>query len=622
MGHYRSNLADIEFTLFDVFGRAEILGTGPWVDLDLDTARSILREVQRLAESEVAASYASGDRTPPEFDPEHGTVKLPEDFRAGFRAWMDAEFWRLEIPEGLGGQPSPPSLQWAMSEMVLGANPALFFYASGPRFASVAYLNGTPEQQRLGQMMIDRRWAATMVLTEPDAGSDVGAGRTTAARQPDGTWHLKGVKRFITSGEHDLAENIVHFVLARPVGVEGTGGPGTKGLSLFIVPKFHVDLETGELGSHNGVRTTNLEHKMGLRVSATCELVFGDGEPAVGYLLGDVHDGIRQMFEVIEYARMLVGTKSIATLSSGYLNALDYARQRIQGPDLTQQMDKTAPRVPIIRHADIRRSLMTQKAYAEGLRALMLYTATVQDAVVLGTAVGRDVTADRALNNLLLPLVKGYSSEKAWTILGTESLQTFGGSGYLSDYPLEQYVRDAKVDSVYEGTTAIQGLDLFFRKIVRDRGQALTGLVRRIGVFLGADPGGEDLAAERKLLAAALSDANGIVETLVGFTMQSTAEPTRLYRVGANTSRLLFAIGDVVVGWLLLWQASVALDQLSTQTSSTGPVGTGSPEEAYRLGKIAAARWFAREVLPQVAVARANVDGFDDLLTELPDDAF
>src|SRR6185503_20650803 len=244
-------------------------------------------------------------------------------------------------------------------------------------------------------------------------------------------------------------DNIVHFVLARPDGA----GPGTKGLSLFIVPKFQVDLETGELGERNGAYVTNLEHKMGLKVSTTCELTFGERQPAVGTLVGEVHDGIAQMFRIIEFARMMVGTKAIATLSTGYLNALDYAKERVQGADLTRMSDKAAPRVTITHHPDVRRSLMLQKAYAEGLRALVIYTACQQDAVDLAQqASGSDVLergsaaalASR-VNDLLLPIVKGVGSERAWVLLGTESLQTFGGSGFLQDYPVEQYVRDAKI---------------------------------------------------------------------------------------------------------------------------------------------------------------------------------
>src|SRR5690606_17730130 len=315
-----------------------------------------------------------------------------------------------------------------------------FMYMAGPNFASVVHRNGTPQQKRWAEIMIERGWGATMVLTEPDAAYDVGAGRTKAELQPDGTWHIEGVKRFITSAEHDLAENIMHLVLARPEGPGIEPKPGTKGLSLFLVPKFHFDPETGELGERNGAFVTNVEHKMGLKASTTCELTFGQhGVPAVGWLLGDVHDGIAQMFQVIEYARMMVGTKAIATLSAGYLAALEYAKERVQGPDLTRQTDKTAPRVTITHHPDVRRMLMMQKAYAEGLRALYTYAATFQDEVRIGEATGADTSLAERVNDLLLPIVKGVGSERASEQL-LLSLQTLGGSGYLQDYPIEQYL--------------------------------------------------------------------------------------------------------------------------------------------------------------------------------------
>ncbi len=265
-------------------------------------------------------------------------------------------------------------------------------YASLGSFSHALWNMGTERQREIAALAAERHWGYTMVLTEPDAGSDVGAGRTKAVQQPDGTWHIEGVKRFITSAEHDMAENIVHVVLARPEGA----GPGTKGLSMFLVPKFLVN-EDGSLGARNGVFVTNVEHKMGIKASTTCELTFGADQPAVGMLVGDVHDGIRQMFMIIEYARMMVGTKAIATLSTGYLNALDYAKTRVQGADLTRMLDKAAPRVTIMKHPDVRRILMLQKAYAEGMRALVLFTASQQDAVELAAAAGRDRRAgDRA----------------------------------------------------------------------------------------------------------------------------------------------------------------------------------------------------------------------------------
>jgi alkylation response protein AidB-like acyl-CoA dehydrogenase len=451
-----------------------------------------------------------------------------------------------------------------------------------------------------------------MVLTEPDAGSDVGAGRAKAIEQPDGSWHIEGVKRFITSGEWDVPENIVHLVLARPEGA----GPGTKGLSLFVVPKFHVDLDTGEIGERNGVFVTNLEKKMGLKVSTTCELTFGEnGTPAVGWLVGDVHDGIAQMFEVIEMARMMVGTKAIATLSTGYLNALDYAKTRVQGADLTQMLDKTAPRTTITHHPDVRRSLMLQKSYAEGMRALVLYTATMQDTVMDAAARGEQDDDAVRLNDLLLPIVKGCGSERAYELLGSQSLQTLGGSGFLQDYPIEQYIRDAKIDTLYEGTTAIQGMDLFFRKIVRDQGAALTSLVNQIQEFAESEAGNGQLKNERLMLSSALSDVQTMVETMVGYLTSASEDMQNMYKVGLNTTRLLLCLGDVVIGWLLLRQAEVALAALTA-----GPAS--DRDKDFYQGKVVAAKFFAQTRLPLLHGERVVLEGTNLEVMEMPETGF
>ena len=451
MSHYKSNLRDIEFNLFEVLGRDEVLGQGPFAEVDGETAREILAEVARLSRDDLAASYVDSDRNPPVFDPETHTAPVPESFKKSYQAWMDSEYWRLQIREELGGTPAPSSLVWAMGEMVLGANAPVWMYAAGAPFAGVVYNNGNERDQRVAEIMVERQWPCTMVLTEPDAGSDVGAGRTKATPNEDGSWNVTGVKRFITSAEGGLSDNTMHLVLARPEGVEGAGGPGTKGLSLFWMPTYHFDHETGELtGERNGVYVTNVEHKMGIKVSNTCEVTFGDpqvggGEPARGWLLGEVHNGIAQMFDVIENARMMVGTKAIATLSTGYLNALEYAKERVQGADLTQAADKTAPRVTITHHPDVRRSLMTQKSFAEAMRALVLYTATWQDRVQIAEHAGEKDELAAAVNDLLLPIVKGYGSERSWVLLGTESLQTLGGSGVPPGVP-DRAVRPRRQD--------------------------------------------------------------------------------------------------------------------------------------------------------------------------------
>ncbi|KGN31665.1 butyryl-CoA dehydrogenase [Knoellia sinensis KCTC 19936] len=623
MGHYKSNLRDIEFNLFEVLGRGDVLGSGPYEDMDADTAREMLKEMTRLAENEIAESFQDADRNPPVYDPETQVVTMPESFKKSYNAYRESGFWGIDLPAELDGTVAPPSLRWAMNELVLGANPAISMFNASYGFAKLLHILGTEDQKKLARWIVEKDWHCTMVLTEPDAGSDVGAGRTKATQNEDGTWDITGVKRFITSAESDMVDNVVHFVLARPEGA----GPGTKGLSLFILTKYDVDLETGELGERNGVYVTNVEKKMGLKVSTTCELTFGGEQPATGTLFGDVHDGIAQMFRVIENARMLVGTKAIATLSTGYLNALEYAKERVQGADLTQQTDKSAPRVTITNHPDVRRSLMLQKSYAEGLRALVLYTAAQQDivdAAQLETGAeelekGTPAELANRVNDLLLPIVKGLGSERAWVLLGTESLQTFGGSGFLQEYPIEQYVRDAKIDTLYEGTTAIQGLDFFFRKIIKDQAQALTTIASQIQEF-AKDLGGHDakLDRERELLGEGLENVQGILGFMVGELMKSDVrnggDITNLYKVGQNTTRLLLGAGDLVVGWLLLRQADVALTALAGEVSEK--------DKDFYTGKVAAAQFFARQVLPRLAAERAMAEATDNELMDVPESAF
>ena len=608
MSHYKANLRDIEFCLFDLLGAEKILGTSVFSELDRDTTMGMLDEMKRLTENDLASSFVDGDRIGTDFNKATGDVKLPESFKKSYKAYIDGEWWRIDAPVPLGGTKIPASVRWAIAEMVLGSNPSIHIYASGYAFAHVAFMLGTEEQKHFAKLMVDRHWGATMQLTEPDAGSDVGAGRTKAVAQPDGTWHITGTKRYITSGDADIYENIMHFTLARREG----GGPGTKGLSLFLIPKFMFDHKTGDLGKRNGVYVTSVEHKMGLNVSATCEVNLGEKEPAVGYLLGDVHEGIAQMFKVIEFARMMVGTKAIATLSAGYQQALSYAKERVQGGDMKVMNDKASPRVTIIKHPDVRRSLMVQKSYSEGMRALVLYTASIQDEIELAREAGN---ADRlkdmeALNDLLLPVVKGFGSEKSWTLLGTESLQTFGGAGFTQDWPLEQYVRDAKIDTLYEGTTAIQGLDFFFRKVVKDGGRALGLLGKEIADY--AQAGGTH-AEEKAALLKAVGDLNGIVGVLVGHAMASQETPAEIYKVGLNTSRCLMAVGDIITAWLLLRQADIAVEKLK---------GDAGKDKDFFTGKIASAKFFCLNYLPHITADRKIVEATDSAIMDIPESAF
>jgi alkylation response protein AidB-like acyl-CoA dehydrogenase len=599
--HYRANLRDIFFNLFEVLEiQSSTLGKAPFETMDEETARTTLDAFLEFLQQSWTPTFAEGDREGATFDGK-GNVKLPAGFKKALDAYFAGGWNKLELPEALGGFGAPPTVRWAAFELMAGANPSVCFYVLGNMMATIIDALGTPSQkQRYLTNMLEQHWGATMVLTEPGAGSDVGAGTTRAKHVAGDEYLLEGVKRFITNGDFDQPKNIVHMVLARPEGA----GPGTKGLSMFIVPKYWVEAD-GSLGARNGAVVTKVEHKMGIKGSATCELTLGDGAPCRGLLLGEVHDGIAQMFHVIEYARMCVGTKSMATLSTAYLNALDYTRVRKQGADLLRASDKTAPRVEILRHPDVRRMLMTQKAFAEGMRSLVLWTASIQDQIeARGGRKNLDAKALDALNDFLLPLVKGYCSEKVYEVLAL-SLQCFGGSGYCQDYPIEQYIRDQKIDSLYEGTTHIQALDLFFRKIGRDHGATLQALLGRVAETIDGVP--SELGVEKAALATALGDVQGILATMLGKLGQS------VYHVGLQGNRILFALAELVIGWRLVVGASVALAKLP---------GTSGDARAFYRGKLAAARFYAQNVLPGIGLTRKLIEKSELDLMELPDDSW
>ncbi|HEX9887842.1 MAG TPA: acyl-CoA dehydrogenase [Nitriliruptorales bacterium] len=621
MSHYKSNLRDIEFNLFEFLGTREHLGSGPFEAMDPDTAQMLLHEVDRFARESIwADSFVDTDRTPLELSAE-GDVTVPESLHQALQAYYDAGWHTLPLPPHLGGFGAPPSIRCATTELFAGGHATASLWPIGALMSMIIDRIGTEGQKRhFARPMVERRWGGTMVLTEPDAGSDVGAGLTRAVKVEDNgaddigsVWHIEGVKRFITSADYQGHENTVHLVLARPDGDPPT--PGTKGLRLFLVPKFLVD-EDGSLGERNGVRVSNIESKMGIKGSATCELTMGDRQPCVGYLAGDLDQdgaGIAQMFQVIEYARMMVGTKAMATLSTGYLNALEYAQMRVQGPDMTRMTDKHAPKVTIINHPDVRRLLMEQKAHAEGMRALVMFTGWIQDQAELSQ--GDDHAQWLAREDLLLPMVKGYCSEKAYELLA-QSLQVFGGSGFTQDYPIEQYIRDAKIDTLYEGTTAIQSLDLFFRKIVRDQGATLTWLSDQVKHFAHAGADGDGFARERQLLAAALEDTQGHIETMVGYLMGSLEEnqQAQVYRTGLHSVALLNSLSELTIGWLLLRQAEVATEALDQ--------GAHGADADFYVGKQAAARWFAQHVLPKSRVRREQAEQESGWLMEVPERAF
>ncbi len=594
--HFLSDVRDISFNLFEVLPSKTYLGTGPFSDFNKESSLDILREIDRFARGPFAESFADADRNPPKLV--DGQVEIPDSLKKSIQEYYDAGWHLMCLSESLGGYDAPHVLRWATAELLVGANPAAFLYVSGTLMAEVLAEVATPEQiAKFAIPIAQEQWGATMVLTEADAGSDVGAGTTKATYIKDDMWNIEGVKRFITSGDNDFYDNIIHLVLARRV----DGETGTKGLSMFIVPKFLIE-DDGTIGSRNGVGVAVLEDKMGIKGSTTCELTFGINEPCVGYLVGNVHEGIRQMFHVIEGARMLIGVKSTATASTGHLNALQYAQERIQSSDLTQARDKTAPKVPIIAHPAVRRMLMDQKAYVEGMRVLVLYTASLADQAILDP----ENSLYTRLQDLMLPLVKGYCSEKGYQLLA-QSLQVYGGSGYVKDYPIEQYIRDAKIDTIYEGTTAIQGLDLFFRKIARDQGATLMEFSGEIMKTLQSIP--DEFLSEKEALEEALSQVQTQVMTMVTAAMSSVAEPTELYKVGLHTNSLLESLAEVTIAWLMLQQAIVA---------HTALAGSSNSDIEFYQGKIAGMRWFFAHALPQLKLRAMLAAEEDNSIMLLP----
>ena len=548
ISHFQSDLPDMEFNLFTLFNLENLLDKMPELGMDKETVISLLNEVNRLADEDLAKTFSDKSFAAPYFDTESKNVVLDPALKNSFEKYLAGGWNELGIAKELGGTPVPQLLQWSINEILVGANPALFLYITMMSFANLLVVEGNAKQRTWAKLMFENKWCATMMLTEADAGSDVGAGRTKATLRDDGSWSLTGSKRFITSGEHDLSDNIMHFVLARPEGAK----LGTKGLSLFVVPKFHI-LEDGSLGARNGIYASSLEHKMGIKYSATCEMQLGEKEECIGYLLGDKHDGIKQMFKIIENARMMVGVKAIATLSTAYLGALKYAKERVQGFQITDT-NRTLGQVAIIEHLQVKQDLALLKVMSEGLRSLIMFTASVQDEIILNPA----DTALHSLNDFLLPVLKGYGSETAYRLIGEKALSIYGGSGYTSDWPLEQYLRDAKIDTLYEGTTNIQANDLFFRKIIKDQGVGLYALLSR---FKDRNSYPLEISHEVEIFKDSCLAYQNVVEHMVGLTMESVTNPALLNLLTTKTNKLLNFTGELLLGWLVIESYAVASEQ-------------------------------------------------------------
>ena len=606
---YKADLREMRFLLFEQFKLGEVLGQPPYenwgpdeVSMVLDTAYDFVREV-------LGPLNAVGDRVGCKL--ENGVVKTPPGFKEAWDKVYEGGWKTLNVSPDHGGQGAPASVWVLVEELQSGAAVAFTMYPGLTHGASeVITIFGTPEQHaRYLEPMHHGKWGGTMCLTEPQAGSDVGAARTTAKKRPDGKYEIQGTKIFISGGDHDMAENMVHLVLAR---VEGAPA-GTKGLSLFLVPKIRIN-DDGSLGEPNDVNVGSIEHKMGINGSSTCVLNFGESDGCIGELIGTVEgQGMPQMFRMMNGARIGVGVQGVGVASAAYLNALEYAKDRKQGPHITQWKDATAPRVAIIEHPDVRRMLIDMKARVEGIRSLIVKLARHEDAVRVSR--GKD---DQKANyhqgqvDLLVPLVKAYGSDQAFRICET-AIQTYGGAGYTQDYPVEQYCRDAKIFSIYEGTNHIQAMDLVGRKLGQGGGANLQAFLGDIATFVAKN-------GQHPVLGPFVKELGGAQEALAGTAMRllSWFQMGKMAMVPLAANTFLEMMSETTVAWLLLEAAVIAID-----AAAKLPEGEeGAKERAFYAGKKHAAMYFAKVVLPRVRF-HAEVLGREDTSPlDIPTEAY
>ena len=604
---YKADLREMRFLLLEQFRLGELLSKAPFEAFGLDEVNMVLDEAYRFACDVFGPLHASGDREGCRLV--DGGVVTPEGFKAAWSKLYEAGWKSLCVPAADGGQGAPFTVGVLVEEMLAGANPALSMYPGLTQGATEVIAHfGTPRQRELYlPPMHGGTWSGTMCLTEAQAGSDVGACRTTATKLPDGRYAVRGTKIFISGGDSDLAENVVHMVLAR---VEGAP-VGTKGLSLFIIPKLRVN-DDGSLGGPNDVTVGALEHKMGIRGSSTCVLNFGDADGCIGELVGTVeHQGMPQMFKMMNGARIEVGIQGVAIAGAAYQSALDYARDRKQGSHYSQWKDAAAPRVAILEHPDVRRMLLDMKARVTGIRALIVKLAHHTDLAVALAGVDEKAAAyHQGQVDLLVPLVKAYSSDQAFRICEM-AIQTYGGAGYIADYPVEQYCRDAKIGSIYEGTNHIQAMDLVGRKLAQADGANLRSFFKDVLGFVKE-------SAKHAVVGPLVAELGAALEALQAATMQLVGwqREGKLALIQLAANRYLEMMSEVAVGWLLIDGARIA--DAARAALPDGAEG----ERAFYAGKLQAAAYFARNVLPRVKLGAELIARSDTSPLDIENDAF
>jgi alkylation response protein AidB-like acyl-CoA dehydrogenase len=601
--YYKANLRDLSFLLFEQFHLEDLLGKEPYANWGKDEVLAVIEEAYGWAQKYLGPLNSVGDEVGCKL--ENGQVKAPPGFKQAWQELFKAGWRTLAIEEKHGGQAGPFTLAMMVEEFMCGSNTSFNMYPALTQGAADVILAFGTEKQHATYVenMFNGKWAGTMCLTEPQAGSDVGSATTVAKKRDDGTYNIQGTKIFISGGDHDMTENIVHMVLARTPDAP----PGTKGLSLFIVPKLRPD------GAPNDVKVAGIEHKMGIKASSTAQLVFGEDGNCIGELVGTTEQkGMSQMFHLMNYARIGVGIQSLSIASSAYLNALEYAKDRKQGSSIKQWKDATAPRVPIIEHADIRRMLLDMKSRVEGIRALVVKLTMHIDRVnALQKAGGEqtDIDYHQGQVDLLVPLVKAYGSDQAFSICAT-AIQVYGGAGFLKDWPVEQYCRDSKIFSIYEGTNHIQAMDLVGRKLMQRGGANVQGFAGDVGKFVAAHKEHATLKEPIAVLAQAME-----AMTSTGGKFMQWFGGGKLEMVPSVANRFLEMMAETTIGWLLLEQAVIAEQALAKLTGD-------HPDKAFYTGKLYSARYFALNVLPGVVAKAQLIAREDRSAVDMPVDAF
>jgi len=606
---------DQKFVLFEQFGIGTFTESEIYADFDVEIYTMVLNEAKKLAENAIMPTNAEGDEEGVLF--KDGTVRVPTSFHELWRLFNEGEWRRLDIPQEFGGQGMPVVVGMAANEYFEAGNLAFQTLVAMTRGAALLIAtHGTQGQrEKYVEKILSGEWTGTMVLTEADAGSDVGATKTTAVRNEDGTYAISGTKTYITGGDTDLTENIIHLALARIKGAPA----GSKGLSLFLVPKIKINPD-GSLGETNDVKTVAVEKKLGIKGSPTCQLNFGEDGNCTGELVSEENQGMPIFFTMMNESRLIAVRHGAAVASTAYLHALAYAKERLQGTEIDNPPG--SPQCPIIKHPDVRRMLLQMKAYTEGVRALILYASYCIDRERMARN-EKEKKAWESRTSFLTPVAKAYGSDLSFRVTET-AMQVYGGYGYMKDYPIEQFLRDEKVHSIFEGTNGIQALDLAGRKLGRDSNDLFKDLLEDVHAFCGEHKGHRTLAPYVEILDAAHTAWTDVSTFLVDIHKKDFP----LLALYAYPYLELF--GDVIVGWLLMWQAVIAQAKLTKLVEEKGisdPAGLAklvaeNADAAFYSGKLASARFFASTVLSLASAKAQVIKSADRAALEIPEHAF